>query len=151
MQHKIIKFIFLIFLFNSSISKNINFDNTNLLLKVKNFSNLNGKLVVAIYNNPKNFNSNTVNYRDTTLVVKDSIMLIKFKDIEPGSYAISLYHDENGNGKIDMGGIFNLFPREGFGFSKNNFNGISEPKFNDCKFLINQGDHIEIEIDLVYI
>lgn len=51
----------------------------------------------------------------------------------PGTYAVALVHDENGNNKMDM----RLFlPREGFGFSRNPAIGMGPPKFKSASFAV---------------
>lgn len=51
----------------------------------------------------------------------------------PGTYAVALVHDENGNNKMDM----SLFlPREGFGFSRNPAIGMGPPKFGSASFVV---------------
>ncbi len=65
--------------------------------------------------------------------------------VEPGDYAIAVYHDENGNGKMDkrMFGI----PKEPYGFSNNFKPVMSAPKFGDCQFSVgNGGKAISIEL-----
>lgn len=56
-----------------------------------------------------------------------------FSNIRPGTYAISLIHDENSNGRMDM----RLFiPREGFGFSRNPAIGMGPPRFTSAAFSV---------------
>ncbi len=51
-----------------------------------------------------------------------------------GTYAVSLIHDENGNGKLDTAlGM----PREGFGFSRNPAISFGPPKFKSASFAVN--------------
>lgn len=53
-------------------------------------------------------------------------------DVEPGTYAVSMYHDLNSNEKLDKNLVG--YPKEPFGFS-NNFRPVfSGPKFKDCAF-----------------
>ena len=54
--------------------------------------------------------------------------------VEPGSYAIAVFHDENANGQMDkrMFGI----PKEPYGFSNNFRPKMSAPKFKDCEFTV---------------
>jgi len=54
------------------------------------------------------------------------------KDLVPGTYAITVTHDKNNNGKLDtnMVGI----PKEGFGFSNNPKITVRAPSFDKCKF-----------------
>lgn len=53
-----------------------------------------------------------------------------------GTYAISLVHDENSNGKLD---IAVMIPREGFGFSRNPAIGFGPPKFKSAAFTVGVG------------
>ena len=51
--------------------------------------------------------------------------------IVPGSYALSVIHDENRNGRLDtLLGI----PREGFGFSRNPVIRFGPPRFTQVRF-----------------
>lgn len=47
----------------------------------------------------------------------------------PGSYAIAIIHDENGNGKLDT---FAGIPREGVGFSRNPAIRFGAPSFKSA-------------------
>ncbi|MES2495959.1 MAG: DUF2141 domain-containing protein [Pseudomonadota bacterium] len=53
---------------------------------------------------------------------------IVLSGLSPGRYALSLIHDENGNGKLDT--LLGM-PKEGFGFSRNPAIGFGPPKFAD--------------------
>jgi len=50
----------------------------------------------------------------------------------PGDYAVSLIHDENGNGKLDTN--FLGIPKEGVGFSKNPKISFGPPSYVSAKF-----------------
>ncbi|MFB9048263.1 DUF2141 domain-containing protein [Sphingobium indicum] len=53
--------------------------------------------------------------------------------MEPGTYAIAIIHDENGNGKLDrLAGI----PREGVGFSRNPAIRFGAPSFRSAQFAV---------------
>ena len=53
----------------------------------------------------------------------------------PGSYGLALYHDANGNGKIDRNAIG--IPKEGFGFSNNPRILFSAPKLKSVRLAVN--------------
>lgn len=55
----------------------------------------------------------------------------QFAHVRPGTYAISLLHDENGNGKIDR---VLVVPREGFGFSRDAAVRMGPPGFSAAAF-----------------
>lgn len=57
--------------------------------------------------------------------------------VDPGNYAIAVYHDENGNGQMDKR-IFGI-PKEPYGFSNNFRPLMSAPKFSDCQFNVGDG------------
>ncbi|MBT8432915.1 MAG: DUF2141 domain-containing protein, partial [Altererythrobacter sp.] len=55
---------------------------------------------------------------------------LTFTDVEAGSYAIALLHDENDNGKADR--ALGMMPKEGFGFSRDARVRMGPPKFDDA-------------------
>ena len=54
-------------------------------------------------------------------------------DAPPGDYALSVVHDQNGNGRLDT---FLGVPREGFGFSRNPAIRMGPPRFRDTRFTL---------------
>lgn len=57
----------------------------------------------------------------------------EFKDVPDGDYAVAVFHDANGNGKMDRSlGI----PREGFAFSQNPPLRPRAPTFKECRFTL---------------
>lgn len=54
-----------------------------------------------------------------------------FRDLPPGRYAIVTYHDEDGDGKLNL--RFGMFPKEGYGLS-NNPSVSGPPAFQDAAF-----------------
>jgi uncharacterized protein (DUF2141 family) len=73
--------------------------------------------------------------------------IVTFSDIPFGNYALTLYHDENTNGKFDMGllGI----PQEGFGFSRNPSVWKGAPKFEQASFEFTADSHF-VEVIVKY-
>ena len=124
--------------------------NTTLIVDVYGFGNLDGDLAIAIYNSSETFNSETSYYRDTTVAVNANNMTVHIDSMDPGTYAISVLHDEDQSGDMEMGGFLNLIPQEGFGFSNNPEIGFSEPDFAVCKFELEEGLVVSVPITLVY-
>ena len=54
-----------------------------------------------------------------------------FRDLPPGRYALVAYHDENGDGRLNL--RFGMFPKEGYGLS-NAPRLVGPPKFKDAAF-----------------
>lgn len=65
----------------------------------------------------------------------------------PGAYGLVLYHDENGNGRIDRNLIG--IPKEGFGFSNNPKIFLSAPSFKAVRMTIG-GNGISTRIRMKY-
>ncbi|MCB2063936.1 MAG: DUF2141 domain-containing protein [Novosphingobium sp.] len=73
-----------------------------------------------------------------TLIVPASAPLeLDFGPVPAGTYAISLVHDENGNGKLDKRLIV---PAEGFGFSRNAPVRFGPPSFKSAAFRVDGGE-----------
>jgi uncharacterized protein (DUF2141 family) len=69
---------------------------------------------------------------------------ITLDSIAPGHYAVSLFHDENGNGKLDTGSFG--IPIEKTGASNNAKGAYGPPKFEDCSFLVEEDTVIYITL-----
>src|SRR5207245_10973730 len=72
---------------------------------------------------------------------------VMFKDLPQGTFAISVLHDENGNGKMDKN--FVGMPKEGYGASNNPKKKKRAPTFDEAKFSLNSSEQA-IEITLIY-
>lgn len=72
---------------------------------------------------------------------------VTFEGLEPGTYAIAVLHDENGNEEMD----YNEYgmPQEGFAFSNNAMGQDGPPRFSDASFEVSS-DKV-VSIDLVYL
>jgi uncharacterized protein (DUF2141 family) len=56
---------------------------------------------------------------------------IRLGDVGPGTWALSVVHDENDNSRLDR---FMGIPREGFGFSRNPRMRMGPPRFEEARF-----------------
>jgi uncharacterized protein (DUF2141 family) len=60
-----------------------------------------------------------------------SARLLDLGTVKPGTYALLIIHDENGNGRLDM---MMGIPREGFGFSNNPAMRPRAPRWDEIRF-----------------
>ncbi len=82
------------------------------------------------------------------IVRANTRVTIVFNDVEPGEYAISLLHDENGNGKVDKA----LFiPTEGFGFSRDAKLRLGPPRFAAAAFKVSDEGPVYQTIRMRYL
>ncbi len=61
---------------------------------------------------------------------------LTFRNVRPGTYAIALLHDENGNGEADR--ALMMMPREGYGFSRDANVRLGPPDFGEAAFQVGQ-------------
>jgi len=68
-----------------------------------------------------------------------------FRGLEPGQYAVSVYHDLNGNGKLDT----NLFgvPKEPWGTSANVRPRMRAPRFEEGTLNVSGPTRVEIRVE----
>lgn len=71
---------------------------------------------------------------------------ISIGQVPPGTYAIQVFHDANGNGTLDR--QFLGIPVEGYGFSNNPSTTFGPPGFDQAAFVVD-GDR-RVRIDLFY-
>jgi uncharacterized protein (DUF2141 family) len=72
----------------------------------------------------------------------------EFHDVSPGTYAVSVFHDENSNGKLDTN--FMGIPREGVGASNNAKGRFGPPKFSAAAFQHSSG-RTNLKISINYL
>ncbi|MFK7905986.1 MAG: DUF2141 domain-containing protein [Chitinophagales bacterium] len=101
-----------------------------LKVKITNIKHDKGKILAAIYSSKEDFLTTPLQYRASEIEAGKTSVEIIFEGLEANEYAISIFHDENGNGILDknMLGI----PKEPFGFSNNARAKFSAPSFEDC-------------------
>lgn len=74
---------------------------------------------------------------------------IEIPDVPPGEYAISIYHDEDGNKKLNTN--FLGIPNEGMGASNDAPAKFGPPKYQDAAFQVTEGtDKQSLKITMKY-
>lgn len=107
---------------------------SSLELNVSGLRNKKGNILICLTRNSKAFPdcSKDPNSQKRTVSATAATGLM-FSDLQDGQYALSLIHDENGNGKLDKAV---LIPKEGFGFSRNPTITFGPPKFKSAAFAV---------------
>ena len=70
-------------------------------------------------------------------------VVLTFRDVAPGEYALMVMHDANGNGRFDMGP--SGMPDEGFAFSNKGQPLMGMPTFEGLKFTVGTDDVTLVE------
>lgn len=90
-----------------------------------------GQMVIGLYSSDDQWLKKI--YKGTYSAINDGKANATFKDIPEGEYAISVFHDEDNNGKLKT---FMGIPRETVGCSNNAPARFGPPKWQDAKFYI---------------
>lgn len=104
-----------------------------------------GTLRVQLASNSREFDGESEAYREKAVPMTGNSTIVRFDNVEPGRYAVTLYLDENGDGELNT----NLFgvPKEPFGFSQNPRIGMSRPGFTETAFEYT-GEELELTVEL---
>jgi uncharacterized protein (DUF2141 family) len=120
-----------------------------LTIVINQFRNNSGEVSVALFNQEEAFPKMAEKaVRSLYAPIKDRQSVVVFDHLSAGEYAVSVFHDENNNKKMDAN--FLGIPKEGVGASNNARGHLGPPKYKDAKFLFN-GDRQTIQIDIVYL
>lgn len=133
-----------LFLFSFFFVLNFQSDKKELTLTISNIKYIEGNLEIGLFNSGDRFLESGRAYRKISIPVKSDSETFVIKDLPPGEYAISLYHDKNSNGVCDRN--FFGIPKEPYGFSNNYRPKFSAPTYADCKFELISDHSLEIEL-----
>lgn len=120
-----------------------------VLVDVPNVRNSEGAVACALFAEPEGFPRKFLRFAHRIVMTKIEAREARcgFSDIEPGTYALAVIHDENLNGELDS----NFFgvPTEGYGFSGAEEASAGAPSFSAARFTYD-GDMLELTIPLHY-
>jgi uncharacterized protein (DUF2141 family) len=125
-------------------------DTATLTVRVTRARNTKGKVWVTVFQDAQGFPddpSKAVRQQSIDIDPNTMSAQLTFRDLPQGTFAVSVLHDENGNGKMDKN--FVGMPKEGYGASNNPKKKKRAPTFDEAKFSLNSSEQT-IEITLVY-
>lgn len=118
-----------------------------LIVHVTGMRNTKGNIRAALFMSAKGFPSDAsqaVQTQAADIDPKSRDAQIVFKDLRESVYAVSVFHDENMNQKLDKN--FLGIPKEGYGASNNPRKRMGPPSFDEAKFELNGEQSIEIKL-----
>ncbi|WP_445386174.1 DUF2141 domain-containing protein [Robiginitalea sp. IMCC44478] len=121
------------------------FGQNTLEVRVEGVQTSEGLIQVALYNQKEGFLKIEGVFRSDSTKAKKGITQLKFEDLPEGEYALAIFHDENGNEKLDTNWIG--IPREPMGFSNSRMKAFGPPSFEDCKLQIPSVSSISVQIE----
>ncbi len=108
-----------------------------------------GQVICSLYSSAEGFPKNVtraIAHSKSAIVNRHADC--EFPGIRPGTYAVSVFHDENSNGRLDTN--FLGIPREGVGASNNAKDHFGPPKFHDASVGYS-GGHMDLRIVISYL
>lgn len=107
-----------------------------------------GQVFVSLYDSAEGFPGNADKALRTARAEQmDGQATVVFEDLPYGEYAVSAYHDEDGDGKMKT--VYGTIPLEGVGVSRDAKGVMGPPKFADAKFELND-DRVTIDVRINY-
>jgi len=103
----------------------------DLKVTVTNVENLQGTVRVALYNSEHGFPDRYCLWCQV-VPAKVGSNTVVFLDLPPGTYALSVFHDTNNNGKLDTNYLG--IPSESYGFSHKARSILGPPSFAKASF-----------------
>lgn len=112
-------------------------------IEVNGISVMEGHLLVVLCQGKEAYDDGESRYFRKQRVTSASHNIV-FEQVDPGEYAVKLYHDENDNGKLDKN--FIGIPKEGYGFS-NNGGRFGSPSFEKASFVVEENTMLSIKLN----
>ena len=103
----------------------------DLTVTVKEVHSSTGTVYLAVYDEASFGRPEVAKVRQRAPAVKGEITFV-IHSLPAGKYAVASYHDENGNGKLDMNSLG--MPTEGYGFSNDAQGSGGPPTFVGAAF-----------------
>lgn len=141
-----LKFFLLAILANLSLPIKANAESTaKLTVVVKGIHHQKGQICMRVYSSEQGFPfSDDSEVQSGCVKITGSSITKKFPSLKPGTYAVAVVDDQNGDYKLNTN--FLGIPQEGFGVSKNPIISAQTgaPKFQQASFSLKQDTTINI-------
>jgi len=103
-----------------------------LTITIEGTRNPSGAVALALFNSEDSFPRSPLAFASVRVKAAQEKVSFTFHNLAPGKYAVSAFHDENDNGKLDSDAVG--FPTEGFGFSNDARGTLGPPAFARAAF-----------------
>jgi uncharacterized protein (DUF2141 family) len=124
------------------IVSKVNAQNITLKIEISGYKNNKGNAFVALYNTENDFLKKP--FIGKISKIENQKVVVIFTNVPKGIYAVSSFHDENSNDKLDTN--FMGIPKEDYAVSNNAKGFMSAPKFEKAKFTLNESKTIFMKI-----
>lgn len=120
---------------------------STLVVSIQGLPAVSGTVVALLFPSDQGFPAKEAKAAQRQAVkVVSATAEIKFPNLTAGTYAVTVYHDINDNGKLDTNWIG--IPKEPVGVSNNPRPRMGPPRFVDASFSVTDSEH-KIAVNLV--
>ncbi len=120
--------------------------NSKLLITIQGLKSQRGQVCLSLFANGRGFPNREADAVQARCVKATSTpLVVAFENLQPGSYAVAVFHDVDGSGKLKRSVLG--IPSEEFGFSQNPRIVAGPPKFGDSAVFV-AGSETDIQIKL---
>jgi uncharacterized protein (DUF2141 family) len=131
-------------LFFGLISTLLPVNNPQLTIKISNIEKIKGEIKVGVFNTDHHFLKEGSEIKTYSIKVDKNTAILTITDLPKGDYAVSIFHDENSDNKMNTN--FIGIPKEPYGFSNNIKPKMSAPKYKECKFDLSENKTLNIKL-----
>lgn len=104
----------------------------DLAIRIDDVKSSEGSIMVAVYDSADSFLKRPV--KAARMPASAGAVEVLIKDLAPGQYGFALFHDANGNGKLDRNAMG--IPAEDHAFSNNALGHMGPPSFEQTSFAV---------------
>jgi uncharacterized protein (DUF2141 family) len=119
----------------------------DLTITVNGIRNASGSVSAGIYNRASGFTNAAEALVVVRIKAREGSVGFTVHDLTPGQYAVAAYHDENGNGRLDIDPTG--APTEGYGVSNGARNPVAPPEFAKAALEL-RDQNKSVTIDIAY-
>ena len=119
---------------NAQTETKVTSNDQNITVTIQNIKNDKGSVLLGLHTEDTFMKGPGV--KNLKSKIENGQVTVTFKNVEVGTYAIMVMHDENDNNRMDFE---NGMPLESYGMS-NNPMSYGPPQYQDAKFEVNDKD-----------
>jgi uncharacterized protein (DUF2141 family) len=120
-----------------------------ITVEMTGFHSDKGEALIALYTSARGFPGRTeLALKRVPVAIRNRKARAVLRGLSPGTYAIGVLHDEDGDHKMKAG--FLGRPREGYGASRDARGRMGPPKFEDARLTLRAGQTLVAPIHMTY-
>ncbi len=112
----------------------------NISVTISNIKSETGYIMAALFDSKDTYLGSDI-VRAERIAISGSSVTFSYADLPQGEYAITVFHDEDSDGKLATG-MFGI-PSEPYGFSNDAPVRFGPPKWSKAKFSVGAGNAVQ--------